>query len=101
MAQFFKNRNANSLKNRWNYYISKHLDEYLIRPKRIDKPIIPNQESIFKIETIKDNNMSSSSLSLIDFEQDNGNEEFNFKVEFWKNYINKKYFMQNAILFDK
>lgn len=82
MVQFFKNRNANSLKNRWNYYISKHLDEYLNRPKRIDKPIIPNQESIFKIETIKDNNMSSSSLSLIDFEQDNGNEEFNFKVEF-------------------
>lgn len=29
MSKFFNNRNANSLKNRWNYYVSKHIKDLL------------------------------------------------------------------------
>ena len=29
MAQFFKNRSANALKNRWNYFVSRHMTDFI------------------------------------------------------------------------
>lgn len=39
IKRFFNNRSSNSLKNRWNYYISKHLNDSSNNSNQIENPI--------------------------------------------------------------
>lgn len=63
ITQFFQNRSANAVKNRWNYYISKHLND-----KLKDVNIISHVESTDSNDSNDSNDDS--------FEDDKQNEDF-------------------------
>lgn len=81
MTKFFRNRNANSLKNRWNYFVSKHLTD--LSEYRAKKCInneaeeLVNEEKNFQNDELFENNLNYSfSQSLFDLDPTIGREEY-------------------------
>lgn len=74
ITQFFTNRNANSLKNRWNYFISKHLgDNKTINISNILLEVHEEKEKREKLEECSDiisNDNQSQSQSFFDISSD-------------------------------
>ena len=103
MAQFFNQRSANALKNRWNYFVSRHMNDNIIH-QPIETVIYMNNVNNYSIndngynkekdeckEDVNDENNEevfdniinfTSSLAFIDLEPMNGNDEFVCKDEF-------------------
>lgn len=73
ITPFFKNRSANALKNRWNYFVSRHLTDF---PSE-------NMQSVFVCNSI--NNSTSVAVSEID---DKANESDNNADIIYENIIN-------------
>lgn len=74
MSTFFQKRNANSLKNRWNYFISKHLgDNKTINISNILLEVHEEKEKSEKLEKCSDiisNENQSQSQSFFDISSD-------------------------------
>lgn len=82
MTKYFNNRNANSLKNRWNYYVSKHIND-LSDPK-IRKAIKDEEVNEFYNDINDDRmdqneeffeNIINCNFSFIDLDQTNAKDE--------------------------
>lgn len=71
MTCFFKRRSANALKNRWNYYISKHLKD-----EPFQNLINNKDEKVEDEDDLIENFLDYSSFDFIDFESMNEKEEF-------------------------
>lgn len=59
ITAFFKNRSANALKNRWNYFVSKHI-EFEIRPT-------VNVINVYEDKNVPNNNVESEEFFYEDF----------------------------------
>ena len=88
IADFLKNRSSNAVKNRWNYFVSKHLEE------ECDSMINNNEEQNAK-QNGKINNQPKNEenrnyfeinpiLDLFDNENDDENNDFNINDEYFE-----------------
>lgn len=91
MKPFFSNRSANSLKNRWNYFVSKHIHDIGI--SNIGNTVINNPFNCYSQNDIIDADDKSdiiyenvinypSSIDFIDFDLVDGNDDFQNKDDF-------------------
>ena len=66
LTQFFNNRSCNAIKNRWNYYVSKHLNEISNEIPKYEKTN-PDIDNLDEEEDINVFNMMSSFDDIPDF----------------------------------
>lgn len=78
MTKFFNSRNSNSLKNRWNYYISKHLKDFETNSyaKSLSGEIkhLNDEKQFNQNDDFLESNITYN-FSFIDFEQNNTKED--------------------------